>query len=226
MYRFHPQWRRVRALLDGGAIGRLVHIHTVFSYFNDDPDDIRNQSDLGGGGLLDIGCYPISLSRHVIQREPLRASAQVTLHPEHGVDTLASAILDFGGVTASFTCSTRMAHHQEVSLHGERGRIVLERPFNPPLDQPCRLWHQRDDGAPRPIELDPVNQYRLQGEAFARAVFEGAAVPTPLADGVANLRVIEAIQRAAADGTWARIEPGPDLRDAPDESRGPRGDLG
>ena len=146
MYRHHPQWQKARELVRSGGIGSLQTIHSFFSYFNDDPDNIRHVVEWGGGGLMDIGCYPISLSRFLFDREPLRVSAVSERHPDYGTDRLASAILDFGTGTSTFTCGTQLVPFQRVQIFGTSGRIEIEIPFNAPPDRPCRIWiHSTDD---------------------------------------------------------------------------------
>jgi predicted dehydrogenase len=202
MYRFHPQWQRAREVVRGGMLGDLRAVHAWFSYFNTDPSNIRNQA--GGGTLLDIGCYPISVARFLFEAEPARAFGTVEEDPTFKTDRLVSAILDFGRGTASFTCGTQLAPHQWVTIAGTRGQVDIEIPFNAPPDKPCRLWVQVD--GTRTEERTPaVDQYSLQAAAFARAIMEDTPVPTPLADAVANLRVIGAIHESAARGAWAAV---------------------
>ena len=154
---------------------------------------------------MDIGCYPISLSRFLFEREPERVSSVISVHPDYGVDTLASAMMDFGIGTATFTCGTQLSAHQRVQIFGEQGRIEIEIPFNAPPDRPCRIWLQRGDAAPEEIELEICDQYTVQGELFSLAVLEHAKIPTPLSDSVANMRVMEAILRASSSQSWERV---------------------
>src|SRR5262245_39611191 len=129
MYRHHPQWQRTKAIVSVGGIGSLRTIHSFFSYYNDDPTNIRNQSDIGGGGLMDIGCYNISLSRFIFGGEPQRVCGIVEYDPQLKTDRLASGMLDFGTGTATFTCSTQLANYQRVHIFGDKGRIEIEIPF-------------------------------------------------------------------------------------------------
>jgi predicted dehydrogenase len=121
------------------------------------------------------------------------------------VDRLASGLLDFGTATspgtATFTCSMQLAPYQRVNVFGTRGRIEIEIPFNAPPDRPCRLWLQTDAGVEEML-LPVCDQYTIQGDLFARAVLDDAPVPTPIADAVANMRVIEALFASAASGEW------------------------
>lgn len=200
MYRFHPQWRDAKRLVDGGAIGSLRTIHSHFSYRKFDPHDIRNRPETGGGGLMDIGCYDVSLSRFLFGREPQRVAATVDVDPELGIDRLTSALLSFGGgTTATFTCATQLEPWQRVHVFGSDGRIEIEVPFNAPQSGTCRLWHARGDEVEERAYVDE-DQYALQGEVFSRAVLSGTPVPTPLADAVANMAVLDAIRRAGESG--------------------------
>ncbi len=201
MYRHHPQWQRAKQLVRDGAIGKLRTIQTFFSYFNDDPDNIRNQSDIGGGGLPDIGCYCVSLSRFVFEAEPLRVIGHVEYDPDFGVDRLASGILEFQEGTSTFTCSTQLVPYQRVNIFGTRGRVEIDVPFNAPPDRPCTMRHQHAGGIEE-IQLPICDQYTIQGDLFARAVLDNQPVPTPLVDAVANMRVIEALIVSAKAGTW------------------------
>ena len=202
MYRLHPQWVRFKELIDGGVVGELKAIQSFFSYHNRNPDDIRNRPETGGGGLMDIGCYQISLSRWLFGAEPSRVLGRIETDPEFGVDRLADGILDFGRGTSTFTCSTQLVPYQRVNAFGAEGRVEMEIPFNAPPDAPCVLWTQSGGDAPVREELPVADQYALQAEAFGRAVLDDTPVPTPLTDAVANLRVIEALRASDQSGAW------------------------
>jgi len=200
MYRHHPQWQRARQLVAEGSIGKLRTIQSFFSYYNVDPGNVRNTAEIGGGGLMDIGCYCISLSRFIFGSEPQRVCGIMEYDPRFKTDRLTSGILDFGEGTATFTCSTQLAPYQRVNIYGTEGRIEIEIPFNAPPDRPCKMWHQR--GAEiEEIALEICNQYTIQGDSFSQAVLHDTEVPTPLEDAVANMRVIEALIRSAKGGT-------------------------
>ena len=205
MYRHHPQWRETKELVDGGAIGELRAIHSTFAYYNDDPANVRNQADIGGGALMDIGCYCISLARFLFAREPERVAGTMKLHPTFGTDILTSGVLDFGSDGASsFVCGTQMAPHQHVDVFGTAGKIAIDIPFNAPPDRPTIIHHTLERET-RTITLDVVDQYTIQGELFARAVLEDAPVPTPLDDAVANMEVIDALRRSGRIGEWVNL---------------------
>lgn len=202
MYRLHPSWREAVALVDAGRIGELVAVQSWFSYFNDDPTNIRNIAEYGGGALMDIGCYSINLSRMIFGAEPDSVSAHVDRDIGSGVDTTTTAILGFGDRSASFTCSTRCEPDQRVHIYGSDGRISIEIPFNIPADVPTRLsitsgGNPPTDPATETVTFDAVDQYRLEAEAMASAVLRDSPVPIPPEDGVANMAVIERILAAA-----------------------------
>jgi predicted dehydrogenase len=201
MYRHHPQWQRAKQLVDEGQIGELRTIQTFFSYYNVDPTNIRNMADIGGGGLMDIGCYCISLSRFIFDAEPERVCGIVEYDPVMEVDRLASGMLDFGRGTSTFTCATQLAPYQRVNISGTEGRVEIEIPFNAPPDRPCRIWHQPGEEIEE-IVLEICDQYTIQGDLFSQAVLDDTPVPTPLEDAVANMKVIEAIVESAKSGSW------------------------
>lgn len=204
MYRHHPQWRAAKEMIRAGRIGRLRTIQTFFSFFNDDPSNIRHDPAKGGGGLMDIGCYAISLSRWLFDAEPARVLAHVEVDPSWGVDRMASAILDFGdGGSATFTCSMAVSALQVVQVVGTEGRIELsEVPFNAPNNAPCALRVQRNFGPVERVEVETCDQYTIQGDLFSRAILDNTSVPTPIEDAIRNMDVIEAVRAAGASGGW------------------------
>jgi predicted dehydrogenase len=205
MYRFHPQWRHVREQVARGRIGRLRSIHSVFCYDNDDPSNIRNVPEWGGGGLMDIGCYGISVSRLLFGSEPLRVVGTMDYDLQFGTDRSCTALLEFVEGTASFTCSTRMAPCQQVRAFGTTGRIEIGIPFNPAPDRPA-LVRLHDAAGVHEWGSEAANQYTLMGDAFARAALEDLPVPAPLDDAVANMRVIDAIVRSTPSGRWVDVQ--------------------
>jgi predicted dehydrogenase len=201
MYRLHPTWEAVMSLVASGRIGELRAVQSWFSYFNDDPGDIRNLVETGGGALYDIGCYCVNLSRMLFGAEPQRVQGSVMRDPVMGIDVLTSAIMDFNDGAASFTCSTRAEPDQRVHVYGTEGRISAEIPFNIPPDRPTRVFVTAGGDPPvRPdtevLTFDPANEYTIQAERFAAAVLDGGQVPIPPSDAVGNLRVIEELFRS------------------------------
>ncbi|NOT62079.1 MAG: Gfo/Idh/MocA family oxidoreductase [Acidobacteria bacterium] len=204
MYRLHPQWVKAKEIIKAGGIGELRTIQSLFSYFNNDAANVRNQAGIGGGGLMDIGCYNISLSRFLFDAEPKRVIGWVEYDPQFHTDRLASGVLDFGHGTATFTCSTQLAPYQRVHIFGTTGRIEIEIPFNAPPDQPTRLWHQHD-GQLDEISFAVCDQYTIEADAFSLAVINHRPVPTPLTDAVANMRAIEAVVISGKTNTWVTL---------------------
>ncbi len=205
MYRHHPQWRTAKELVTSGRIGTLRTIQTFFSYYSDDPSNIRHDPSMGGGGLMDIGCYAISLSRWLFDAEPARVLGHVEVDPDWGIDRMASAILDFGqGGSATFTCSMAVNPLQVVQVVGTKGRIELsEVPFNAPNDRPCAVRVQRGDGPVDRIEVETCDQYTIQGDLFARSILDDTPVPTPIVDAIRNMDTIEAVFASGKSGGWA-----------------------
>lgn len=202
MYRFHPQWLAAKEVAQSGAIGEVRTIQTFFSYFNDDPANVRHNPDWGGGALLDIGCYPISQARFVFDAEPERVSGIVERDPNFGTDRMTSGMLDFGGGrTATFTVATQLDGFQRTQIVGTAGRIEVDIPVNSPKDRPVAVTVTTADGVDRRA-FGPVDQYGEQATAFGRAVRAGTAAPTPLVDAIANMKVIDAVFTSAASGDW------------------------
>ncbi len=205
MYRFHPQWQLVKSLVDSGKIGNIVSVNSVFTYYKDDPDNIRSDPEKGGGGLMDIGCYCISFARWLTGREPQRVSAFMTNHPQYKVDILTTGILDFGnGLHASFQCSTMSHPAQHVEILGSSGRIHVDLPVNVPADHTCRLLVETDKGSEE-IAVDMADQYTLQADYFARSILDNSDVPTPLSDALANMRIIDALVKSADSGSVEHV---------------------
>ena len=207
MVRHHPQWKKARTLLAEGQLGEVRAIQTVFSYYLDAPQNVRNQVDIGGGGLLDVGCYAINTARFLFGSEPTRAVALLERDPIFGTDRLTSGLLAFPeGRQLVFTCSTQLALTQKVTVLGTRGRLEIPIPFNAPPDLPTRivLDDGRDlaDGGREEIVIGPVDQYREQVDAFAETLLTGRPLETDLEDAIANMKVIDALFRSAASGRW------------------------
>jgi predicted dehydrogenase len=207
MVRHHPQWQRTRELVRAGRIGEVRAIQTSFCYFNADPANVRNQADIGGGGLMDIGCYAITTARYIFGADPQKVVGLIERDPTFGTDRLTSALAAFsGGRQLAFVCSTQVAGYQRVQVLGTEGRIEVEIPFNAPSDRPCRILI--DDGkdlsgGSLQVETFPVcDQYTLQGDAVSRMILDGTQPEFPIEDAIVNMRVIDAIFRSAETGSW------------------------
>jgi len=196
MYRQHPSWVAVRELVTQGRIGRLVAVQSWFSYYNDDPTNIRNIVEAGGGALFDIGCYCVNLSRMLFDGEPTRVVGSIVRDEVGGTDVVASGLMEFGDGVATFTASTRAEDDQRVGIYGTTGRISVEIPFNIPPHLPTRI-HVAAGGDPpvapaiETLTFEATDPYTAEAQRFAEAVLDGRRVPVPPVDAVANLRVIE-----------------------------------
>ena len=201
MYRHHPQWIQALELINGGGIGMVKTVHSFFSYYNDDPENIRNMVDIGGGGLMDIGCYCISLARLIFDEEPQRVFGKIEYDPSFETDRICSGILDFVQGTSTFTCSTQLVPYQRVNVFGTKGRIEIEIPFNAPPDKPCKILFQNNEIIEE-IEIKICDQYTIQGDLFSLAVLNNEKVPTPIEDAVENMKVLEAVILSAKKEEW------------------------
>jgi predicted dehydrogenase len=191
MYRFHPQWEEVKKWIKEDEIGDIKTIQSAFTYFNDNPEDIRNKADIGGGGLMDIGCYCISASRYLMESEPTKVYGEIERDPEFGTDILTSGILTFSKGTASFICSTQSSPRQSLTVYGTDGLIEMEIPFNP-LENETTITLKKDGEVIMSKKLQ-ANHYTLQGDHFSKAILENKSVPTPLKDALNNMKVIDGI---------------------------------
>ena len=210
MVRFHPQWLRARELIRNGKIGELRAVQVFYSYYNDDPTNIRNRSDIGGGALYDIGCYGIVSGRFLFETAPHRAVALVDRDATLGIDRTTSALVDFGeGRQLSFTVSTQCVPYQRVQICGTRGRIEIQIPFNAPQGEATRIFTDDGsalDGSSIATEvLVPCDQYTLESEAFSRAVRGEILLPYGLEDALMNMRLIEAIVHSEKSGRFEEV---------------------
>jgi predicted dehydrogenase len=202
MARTHPQWTRTLDLVRGGELGELRLVLGGFSYFNRDARNIRNRADWGGGALMDIGCYPVTLSRMLFGAEPLSVLSTLERDPDFATDRFTSAILEYpGGGQCVFSCSTQLQPFQRMFVIGTKGKVEIEIPFNAPPDRPCRIRVGDQDWEELPI----ADQYTVQGDLFSQAIRGAGKVSVSLEDALANMKVIEAIFRSADSGHRERI---------------------
>ena len=194
MYRFHPQWQKARELVLNGSIGEVRTLHSFFSYYNTDPENIRNKADIGGGALMDIGCYCISFPRFIFDEEPVNVTGEMDFDPVMKTDRLTSAMLRFpSGKTSTFTCSTQLMPYQKVHIMGTGGQIIIEIPVNAPSGETTSITLKTNE-LNETFSFDPVDQYTLQGDAFSKAVIDNKPVPVPLEDAVNNMKIIDEIR--------------------------------
>lgn len=205
MYQFHPQWIKAKKLIDDGEIGTVQTVQMFFSYYNADPQNIRNQLDIGGGALMDIGCYCVSIPRYIMDVEPQRVMSLIDRDPDMKIDRLSSGLLDFGdGRSASFTCSTQSHPFQRVQIIGDNGRIEVEIPVNAPSTGFSKM-NVFSANRETNYLFNNTDQYTLQAEAFAKAVIENSEVPTPLNDAVSNMIVLDALFESETMKTWVEL---------------------
>ena len=205
MYRFHPQWQKVKKLVQSNAIGEVKVVQSFFSYFNADPTNVRNQADIGGGGLMDIGCYNVSFPRFIFEEEPKRVVGLMEIDPNFKTDRITSGLLAFSdGKSATFTCSTQLMSYQKCLIMGTKGYIEMEIPVNAPADKPTRIKLVSGNET-NEISFNAVDQYTLQATVFAKSILQNEPVPTPLEDAIGNMRVIDALVSSAQSGEWKRL---------------------
>ncbi len=207
MIRYHPQWRRVRALVRSGRIGQVRAIQSAFLFTQLDPNNVRNQADIGGGALYDVGCYPLVTARYVFSSEPTRVIALINRDAKMGVDTLTSGLLEFpGGGHLAFSSALQLAAFQRVTILGTAGRIEVPVPFTPSKEQSCRIVIESGkslDGASSQFEDFPaVDQYQLQCDTAISVFRNEIEQEFPIEDGIANMRIIDALYRSAVSGRW------------------------
>lgn len=204
MYMFHPMWQHARDIVCTNQIGDIQYIHTSFSYNNPSPSNIRNIPEYGGGALMDIGCYAISVPRFIFGREPVRVMALQTGHPAFGTDMHTSAIMDFDGPRATFTVSTTSQAFQKVDIVGTSGSITVHIPFNTYVDVPAKITVVDGIGS-RDVEFPVSNAYGLMFDAFANAVIDGSSIPVPGVDAINNMKVVDAVRKSAETDGWVKI---------------------
>ncbi len=203
MVKTHPQWLKVKELVQSGELGEITSIQAYFSYFKLDPDNIRNIPEYGGGGIFDIGVYPLTLSRFILDAEPTHVFSSIDFDPQMNIDRLASVILDFPGVQSSFVCGTQTVAHQTFQVFGTQRRLEVQIPYNAPIDRPTYIFLSEGDLFERDrrvIEIPTQDQYTIQGDEFSRAIVEDTPVPVPLDDTYHNTLALEAIFASGKTG--------------------------
>ncbi len=209
MVKHHPQWHTAREIVEKGTLGELKAIQGIFAYHNMDEGNIRNIPEYGGGGIWDIGCYPVVTSRYIFGEEPVRVCAMVEYDPKMRIDRLASVMMEFPSGQASFLVSTQMVPIQRMNLLGTRGHIQIEIPFNAPADKKCHIFLSRGEfyqDSWQLLDFDICNQYGLEAESMNRTV-NGLEPPVvSLEDSMNNLKALEAVFRSASSGKWEKVQ--------------------
>ncbi len=204
MYRFHPQWVKAKEIMDSGVLGDIKLMDATFTYNSFDPDNVRYQKEIGGGGLLDVGCYCISAARYLFAREPKRVIGVLEEEPSCKVDRHVTGMLDFTDGMARFSSSMQVECTQNVSVLGTKGRMVLESPFFLPEHKQSRIL-LTCEGVEEVISIDNVNHYVCQVDALAGAIQSSQSVPTPLSDALANMKVIDALFESNIKNAWVKV---------------------
>ena len=208
MVKHHPQWKAARQVVQKGTLGELKAIQGAFSYYNRDEGNIRNVPEYGGGGILDIGCYPVVTSRYIFNEEPLRVIALLERDPEFRIDRLGSVIMEFPSGQASFVCSTQMVPFQRMNIMGTKGRLEVEIPFNAPPERKTHMFLSKGEfyqAENQLLDFDICDQYGLQAESFAGTVRDGEELLMTLEDSIRNMNVLEAIFRSAESGRFETV---------------------
>ena len=211
MYRFHPQNVYAMKLVKDGAIGdvREVRAHLSVDIMAHAKGNVRFDKQLGGGSLLDMGCYAVNAARSFLG-EPVAAQASFDVDPKTGVDLAATAILEFaGGRTALISCSFKAGGQGFYQVIGTEGIIDVPRAFIPGMGSRVAeglVIISDPDGRRSEKTFRAANHYRLMAEAFAEAVLSGKPVPYPPEDAVDNMRALDAIRASALSGRRVEIK--------------------
>ena len=198
MVSHHPQWQWVKSLLASGELGRLYQVSGHFSYFNRKEADFRNQPAQGGGGLRDVGVYPIITARQALGCEPTLLAAHMERCPDFATDRYVDFTLDFAGVRGHFYCATQMERSQQMVFHGEHGRIVMHAPFNPmDFPQGARVdVYQQQGRQCQSRFFSDADHYLNMLDNLCLHIKGEAELTVTLADSTANQAVVDAIFRA------------------------------
>jgi xylose dehydrogenase (NAD/NADP) len=196
MYRHHPQHRVVQDYLRQGRIGEVTLMTAQFSFYLSPSENIRWQGALAGGALMDIGCYCINAARYLFQAEPVAARAFETRDVSRDVDSATLAVLEFSGRRyASFACSMLLQRMQRYEVTGTEGAITVPTAFVP-TDAPQVLLRTPESVETRTVPQ--VDQYQRQLEHFTKSILDDTPLQYPAENGVANMRAIDMVQRAAS----------------------------
>jgi predicted dehydrogenase len=196
MYRHNPQTKRLKELVDDGAIGELRLVRSAFSYGLYDEANIRLRTEVEGGALMDVGCYNVSGSR-LLGGEPTSVHGEAWFGPS-GTDWVFAGTLRFpGDVIATFDCSTAMTERDELEAIGSEGSLYLDDPWhcNVPV-----IEVRRDDGVER-IELERTDSYQLELENLSDAIRGEGEPLLGREDAIGQARTLEALYESATKGT-------------------------
>jgi predicted dehydrogenase len=201
MYRYHPRYTMIQDIIKSGEIGELRGIHGNFTFNNSkDMGNVRYKQEWGGGSLYDVGVYPISAARMLLDQEPQAATVHALFSEEHdNVDMMASGILEFDkGVALTFDCGMWAAFRNHLEILGTEGRIEVPSAFVVNQDETDNFYVFTNDGR-REVEVPRLNQYALQADALGRSIRTGEPLPFPATDAILNMKVLDACLTSAKE---------------------------
>lgn len=201
MYRYHPRYNTICDIVKSGEIGELRGIHGTFTFNNSkDMNNVRYKQEWGGGSLYDVGVYPISAARMLLNEEPQAATVHALFSEKHDyVDMMASGILEFNrGVALTFNCGMWADFRNTLEVLGTEGRIEVPSAFVVNQDERDHFFVYTKDGR-REVEVPRLNQYALQADAFGKSIRNGEPLPFPAADAVLNMKVLDACLTSARE---------------------------
>jgi predicted dehydrogenase len=207
MVRTQPQWLKVKEIVGSGRIGDLRLISGHFSYYRRDPADVRSRVEWGGGALMDVGCYPITISRWLFGAEPTEVVGLIDRDPEMKIDRLTSGLLRFESGQATFSCAMQLVAYQAVQIFGTKGRIAASFHAMPSHESRILVDDGSDllgNGGIETITFPPVDQFSIQADRFSKAIRGVGTVPVSLEDAIGNMAVIDALFRSAESHRWER----------------------
>jgi D-xylose 1-dehydrogenase (NADP+, D-xylono-1,5-lactone-forming) len=212
MYRFHPRTLQVQELLRAGAIGKLQLVRASFGFNLTNPSNVRLSAELAGGALMDVGCYCVNFARMALGERPARATG-VARWAASGVDETLAGTLEYpSGTLAQIACSLATSFNQTAEVIGSDGTIVVEQAFNlrPTLTGRMSVQRGKDSDDVEELTFEPVNQYQLEAEGFARLIAAGHGAgelpEMPLAETLDNMATIDALLRSARVGQAVEVE--------------------
>lgn len=210
MVRYHPQWHRALEIIRSGELGEIKAIRALFTYHNVDANNVRNMADIGGGGIMDIGCYAITTARYFFEGEPKRVVSLIDRDPNFKTDRTTTGIADFGnGRQLGFTISTQLVGAQLVEILGDKGRLEICVPYNAPTDTPTALiidhGHSPDASLTRREIIPACDQYAEQAEAFAQAVLGMKPLAYGVEDAIKSMKVLDGLFESEKSGGWVSI---------------------
>lgn len=208
MYRFHPQTRRVKSLLNQGEIGEPRFFRGAHSFSlvtQDREDDIRWKEEMGGGSLMDLGTYSVNTVRYLFAEEPTRVTARQSFHPDHTAEAETQAILEFSkGKTATIDSSFLLDHRANYEIVSKRGRIKAFNTYNPGLGKKTRIEIKKGNMVEEET-LKSKNEYALEVDELVEAARENREPLLGPKESINNARALEAIKESADKRNWVEV---------------------